>query len=77
MTDATIANGLKLTDDPEARRLVREAHARMYKWPKEFGGYRADVTLNHNGTIVRRVSFGENGGVGTRMILLSNHEVME
>ena len=52
MTDATTANDLKLTDDPEARRLIREAHARMYKWPKEFGGYRADVTLNDNGTIV-------------------------
>ena len=25
----------------------------MYKWPEEFGGYRANVTLNQNGTIVR------------------------
>lgn len=56
MTDTAMANDLKLTDDPEARRLVSEAHARMYKWPKEFGGYRADVA---------------------RMIMLSNHEVME
>ena len=39
MPDATTANGPKLTDDPEARCLVREAHARMYRWPKEFGGY--------------------------------------
>ncbi len=26
---------------------------------------------------IRRVSFVENGGVGTRMIILSNHEVMK
>ncbi len=26
---------------------------------------------------VRPVSFGESGGVSTRMIILSNHEVME
>ena len=53
MTEATMTNDLKLTDDPEARSLVRATHARMYKWPKDFGGYRANVTFNQNGTIVR------------------------
>ena len=53
MTDAILVKDQKLTDDPEARRLIWETHAQMYKWPKEFGGYRAKVTLNQNGTIVR------------------------
>jgi hypothetical protein len=53
MTNTTIVHGLKLTDNAEARRLVKETHERMYKWPKGFGGYRAGVTLNQNGLIVR------------------------
>ncbi len=41
-----------LVDDLAARRLVKEAHSRMYKWPAGFGGYRADVALNDEGQIV-------------------------
>lgn len=42
-----------LVDDPVARDLIREAHHRMYKWPSSFGGYRADVTLNDEGRILK------------------------
>lgn len=45
--------GAERVDDPAARALVREAHSRMYKWPAGFCGYRADVTLNDEGRIVR------------------------
>jgi hypothetical protein len=41
-----------LVDDPAARRLVKEAHSRMYKWPIGFGGYRARLSLNDNGRII-------------------------
>jgi hypothetical protein len=42
-----------LVDDPAARVLVRDAHHRMYKWPVGFVGYRADVTLNDEGRILK------------------------
>ncbi len=42
-----------LVDDPAARALIREAHGRTYKWPSSFGGYRADVTLNDEGRILK------------------------
>ncbi len=32
-------------DDPVARQLLREAHARLYKWPATFAGYRAVLTV--------------------------------
>jgi hypothetical protein len=41
----------KLVDDPEARALVKDAHARIYKWPASFGGYRAKVVLNDEGRL--------------------------
>jgi len=31
-------------DNPVARQLLRETHARMYKWPAAFAGYRALLT---------------------------------
>jgi hypothetical protein len=32
-------------DDPVARQLLQEVHARMYKWPATFAGYRAVLTV--------------------------------
>jgi Protein of unknown function (DUF3386) len=32
-------------DDPVARQLLQEVHARMYKWPTAFAGYRAVLTV--------------------------------
>jgi len=32
-------------DNPVARQLLQEAHARMYKWPAAFAGYRAMLTV--------------------------------
>ncbi len=45
--------GRALADDPEARRLVQDAHGRMYKWPAGFPGYRADIVLNDEGRLYR------------------------
>lgn len=38
-------------DDPAARWLVQEAHGRMYRWPADFGGYRARLSLNDEGRV--------------------------
>ena len=32
-------------DNPLARQLLQETHARMYKWPATFAGYRAVLTI--------------------------------
>ena len=32
-------------DNPVARQLLQETHARMYKWPDAFAGYRAMLTV--------------------------------
>src|SRR5712691_6684184 len=32
-------------DNPVARQLLQETHARMYKWPATFAGYRAVLTV--------------------------------
>ena len=32
-------------DNPDARQLLQETHARMYKWPAAFAGYRAMLTV--------------------------------
>jgi len=32
-------------DNPVARQLLQETHARMYKWPAAFAGYRAMLTV--------------------------------
>lgn len=40
-------------DDPAARRLVQDAHGRMYRWPAGFGGYRAKILLNDEGQVYR------------------------
>lgn len=45
------AQTAKPADDPAARRLVQEAHARMYRWPAGFRGYRAALVLNDDGRI--------------------------
>jgi hypothetical protein len=36
-------------DDPAARTLLAAMHARMYKWPPAFVGYRARLCVNDNG----------------------------
>ncbi len=43
----------KPADDPAARRLVQEAHGRMYRWPAHFPGYRAKLSLNDEGRVYR------------------------
>jgi hypothetical protein len=43
----------KPVDDPAARRLVQDAHGRMYRWPGGFGGYRAKILLNDEGQVYR------------------------
>jgi len=43
--------GAGLMDDPAARLIIREAHGRMYRWPEQFAGYRANLTLNDEGRI--------------------------
>jgi hypothetical protein len=43
----------ELADDPAARRLVQDAHGRMYRWPAGFGGYRAKILLNDEGQVYR------------------------
>lgn len=43
--------GATLVDDPAARRLVQEAHGRMYRWPENFSGYRAKLSLNEEGRV--------------------------
>jgi hypothetical protein len=35
-------------DNPVARQLLQEAHARMYKWPATFTGYRAGLTVQED-----------------------------
>ncbi len=40
-----------LADNPVARRLVQDAHGRMYRWPAGFGGYRARLLLNDEGRV--------------------------
>jgi len=47
----TTAEGVRPVDDPAARRLVQEAHGRMYRWPAGFGGYRARLSLNDEGCV--------------------------
>jgi hypothetical protein len=42
---------VKPIDDPAARRLVQDAHGRMYRWPAGFAGYRATLSLNDEGRI--------------------------
>jgi hypothetical protein len=46
-------HGAKPADDPAARRLIQEAHGRMYRWPADFAGYRATLLLNDEGKIYR------------------------
>jgi len=41
----------KPVDDPVARRLVQDAHGRMYRWPVDFGGYRARLSLSDEGRV--------------------------
>lgn len=38
-------------DDPDARALVRDAHEHMYKWPLDFPGYEAALTVNEEGRV--------------------------
>lgn len=38
-----------MQDHPAARALLRETHARMYKWPATFPGYQAVLHVNDNG----------------------------
>ncbi|MCP9453520.1 MAG: DUF3386 domain-containing protein [Nitrospira sp.] len=40
-----------LVDDPDARALVQDAHEHMYKWPVDFPGYEAALTVNEEGKV--------------------------
>lgn len=46
-----VAEAVKPVDDPVARRLVQDAHSRMYRWPVGFGGYRARLVVNDEGRV--------------------------
>jgi hypothetical protein len=48
MAPAEGSKGLPF-DDPDARALVRAAHEHMYKWPVDFPGYEAALTVNEEG----------------------------
>ncbi|MCP9448849.1 MAG: DUF3386 domain-containing protein [Nitrospira sp.] len=38
-----------VTDDPKARELLRKAFEATARWPKDFAGFTADLTVNVNG----------------------------
>jgi len=38
-----------VADDPEARELLRQAFENTARWPKDFKGFTADLTVNVNG----------------------------
>jgi hypothetical protein len=40
-------------DNPDARQLLQETHARMYKWPAAFAGYRAMLTVQEEEQLCR------------------------
>src|ERR1051326_6598308 len=40
-------------DDPEARELLRRAFERTARWPSDFKGFTADLTLNVDGKETR------------------------
>lgn len=40
-------------DDHKARELLRRASERTYRWPKDFGGFLADLTCEQSGKIAK------------------------
>jgi hypothetical protein len=42
-----------VADDPQARNLLRRAFERTARWPKDFTGFTADLTVNVNGKETR------------------------
>lgn len=42
-----------VADDPQARDLLRKAFERTARWPKDFTGFTADLTVNVNGKETR------------------------
>ena len=38
-----------VADDPQARDLLRKAFERTARWPKDFTGFTADLTVNVSG----------------------------
>jgi hypothetical protein len=42
-----------VSDDPNARELLRQAFEQTARWQKDFKGFTADLTVNINGTITR------------------------
>jgi len=43
--ESSTAPQFAVQDDPMARQLLQDAHARLYKWPSTFAGYRAVLTV--------------------------------
>ena len=46
---ALTPGGTTATDNPEARNLLQQAFASTYRWPKGFGGFRADLICTQAG----------------------------
>ncbi|MCP9440877.1 MAG: DUF3386 domain-containing protein [Nitrospira sp.] len=44
---------MTVTDDPNARELLRKAFEATARWPKDFAGFTADLTVNINGKETR------------------------
>jgi hypothetical protein len=42
-----VASGSAGVDDPEARKMFRQAYERLYTWPAKFPGFQADFILDH------------------------------
>ncbi|MEY4527318.1 MAG: hypothetical protein RL768_1037 [Nitrospirota bacterium] len=40
-----------VADDPKAREILRQAFEKTARWPKDFNGFTADLTVNINGKV--------------------------
>src|SRR3989475_9809522 len=54
-------------DDPKARELLRRAFEKTARWPADFNGFSADLTVNVGGKEVTGVVTGKppQGGTGS------------
>jgi hypothetical protein len=60
------AGEVTVEDDPKARDLLRRASEKTYRWPKDFGGFEADLVISHQERTVKgtvRVKLGEDVAV--------------
>jgi Protein of unknown function (DUF3386) len=43
----------EVQDDPKARELLRQAFEKTSRWPENFGGFEADLSINVNGEVTK------------------------